>query len=69
MLLIIGIISLVTGALALLFSAFSAFGYYNVMDGSADLYARLHQRMTICLVVGIIFVLIGIVCMFIRCKK
>ena len=69
LLLIVGIISLIACTLSLLFSAINWFGYYHVMDGPADLYIRLHQRMIICFVIGIILAVIGIMCMFIRFKK
>jgi len=69
LLLTVGIISLIACALSLAFSALNWFGYYNVMDGSADLYSRLHQRMTVSLIAGIVLAVIGIVCMVLRTKK
>ena len=69
MLLIVGIISLIACALSLLGSAINWFGYYHVMDGSADLYNRLHQRMIIYFVIGIVLAVVGIICMVIRFKR
>ena len=63
------IVSLIACALSLLISAFSWFGYYHVMDGSADLYISLHQRMIVFFVIGIVFAAVGIICMAIRLKK
>lgn len=68
-LLIVSVISLIAGSLSLLISAYSRFGYYNVMDGSADLYANLYQRMIVFFIIGIILAVVGIFCLFIRSKK
>jgi hypothetical protein len=68
LLFIVGFIGLITGALSLLLSAFFRHGYYNVLDGSGDLYASLHQRMIVCFVIGIILVAVGIASMVIRAK-
>ena len=68
-LLIVGIVSLIACALSFLISAFSWFGYYHVMDGSADLYMSLHQRMIICFLAGIVLAVVGIICMVIHFKR
>ena len=68
LLFIVGFIGLITCALSLLLSAFFRHGYYNVLDGSGDLYASLHQRMIVCFVIGIILVAVGIASMVIRAK-
>ena len=68
LLFIVGFIGLITGALSLLLSAFFRHGYYNVLDGSGDLYASLHQRMIVCFVVGVILAAVGIASMVIRAK-
>ena len=68
LLFIVGFIGLITGVLSLLLSAFFRHGYYNVLDGSGDLYAGLHQRMIVCFVIGIILVAVGIASMVIRAK-
>ena len=51
-LLIIGIVIIIAGVIALLFSALQRFGYYHLFDGDADLYIRLHWGMIISFVIG-----------------
>ena len=68
LLFIVGFIGLITGVLSLLLSAFFRHGYYNVLDGSGDLYASLHQRMIVFFVVGVILAAVGIASMVIRAK-
>ncbi len=69
LLLIIGIVSLVACVLFLLLAALSLFGYYHILDGSPDLYVRLHRRMIVFFIIGIILAVIGVVCLIIRSKK
>ncbi len=59
-LLIVGIISLIACAVSLLFSIFSWYGYYHVLDGSATLYTRLRRRMIIFLISGSVCLVLGI---------
>lgn len=54
LLLILCIITLIIGVLSLLFSALNLFGYYNVLDGTPELYSHLHLRMIGFLVIGIV---------------
>ena len=68
LLLIVGIMSIIVCVLSLLFAALNLFGYYHVLDGTAELYIRLHRRMIIFFVIGIVFAVIGIVCFIIRTK-
>jgi len=68
LLLIVGIISLIACALSLLFSAIYWFGYYHVLDGTAELYIRLHSRMIIFFVIGIVLAVIGTASLIIRPK-
>ncbi|MBE6657696.1 MAG: hypothetical protein E7604_04540 [Ruminococcaceae bacterium] len=68
LLFIAGITGLIAGALSLLLSAFFRHGYYHVLDGSADLYMSLHQRMIVFLVIGIVLAAVGIASMVIRAK-
>ena len=68
LLFIVGFIGLITGALSLLLSAFFRHGYYNVLDGSGDVYASLHQRVIVFFVIGVILAVIGIASMVIRSK-
>lgn len=65
LLLIIGIVIIIVGVIALLFSALQRYGYYHLLDGDADLYARLHRRMILFFVVGILLVVIGVSCIII----
>ena len=67
--LIAGVVSLIACVLALVFSALNWFGYYHLLDGSAEQYVRLHQRMIVGFVVGIVFAVIGIVCLILRAKS
>ena len=67
-LLIVGIINMIVCVLSLLFAALNLFGYYHVLDGTAELYIRLHRRMIIFFVIGIVFAVIGIVSFIIRTK-
>ena len=66
-LLIFCIIFFFVSALSLSFWALNRFGYNNVMDGTEDLYSRLHKKMIVSLIIGIVFALIGATCMFGLC--
>ena len=64
--LIMGVAIIIIGVTALLFSALQRYGYYHLLDGDADLYLRLHRRMIVFFVVGILLVVIGASCIIIR---
>ena len=66
--LIVGIISILACIVFLLFALLHMYGYYNVVDGSAGLYSRLHRRMIVFSVIGIVFAVIGIVSIIIHAK-
>ena len=66
LLLISGVPSIIAGVIALLFSALQGYVYYHLLDGDPDLYVRLHQRMIMFLVIGIVLVVFGTVCLIIR---
>ena len=68
LLFITGIVSLSAGLVSLAISALSRVGYYHLMDGSADLYSSLYQRMIGCFAAGIILAVAGMICMVIRFK-
>ena len=68
MLLIFGIVSIVACIVFLLLFALYMHGYYNIFDGSPELYDRLHRKMIIYLVIGIVFLVIGTVSLIIRSK-
>lgn len=61
-----GIVILIAGVIALLFSALQGYGYYHLLDGDADLYIRLHRRMLLFFVIGMILAVIGVSCIIIR---
>ncbi len=65
-LLIMGIVIIITGVTALFFSLLQGYGYYHLLDGDADLYSRLLQRMMVFLVVGILLVVMGVLCIILR---
>ena len=67
-LLIVGIISVISCVLALLFAALNWYGYYHVLDGTAELYSRLRRRMVLFSVIGSGLAVVGIVCFIIRSK-
>ena len=66
LLLIVGIIIIAAGAVLLLFAALNLFGYYRVLDGSAELYAKLHLRAIVFFVIGALFAAIGAACIIIK---
>lgn len=68
LLLIFGIILIAAGVLALLFAALNRFGYYNLLDGSAEQYAALRRRMNISFFAGLALAALGAVCIFIRTR-
>jgi len=69
MLLIAGITLIIASVLSLLYAALNLFGYYHVLDGSADLYSSLHRRMITFGLIGIVLAVLGTVCFIIRLKK
>ena len=66
LLLVIGIVIIIAGVVALLFSALQGYGYYHLLDVDADMYTRLHRRMLLFFAVGIVLVVIGVSCIIIR---
>lgn len=68
MMLILSILIIIIGVIALLFSALQGYGYYHLLDGDADMYIGLHQRMILFFVIGIILVVIGVSSIIIRRK-
>ena len=68
LLLIAGVVIIVAGVIALLFSALQRYGYYHLLDGDADMYIRLHWGMIISFAIGIVLVAIGAVCLIIHAK-
>ena len=68
-LLVIGIILIVASVVSLLFAALQLFGYYHVLDGSAALYARLHQRAIVSFIVGGVLACGAVACLILRARK
>lgn len=68
-LLIAGIALLAACVLSLIFAAVNRFGYYHVMDGSTELYARLRSRMDLFFTAGVLCAALGGICMFFWAKK
>ena len=66
--LIIGILSIIACILVLLFAALNMHAYYNLLDGTAAHYSRLHHRMIISFIIGVALAVIGAVCFIIRSK-
>lgn len=67
-LLIVGIICIIACVLSLLYAALNWHGYYHLLDGDGDMYSRMHRRMIVSFVVGIIFAALAAVCLIIRAK-
>ena len=65
-LLIIGIIVLVLGVIALLFSALCRFAYRGTLDASPSFYANMRFDMRASLIIGIVLLVIGVVCFIVR---
>lgn len=68
LLLIIGILCIAVCVFALIYAVLNCIGYYQLLDGSAELYARLHQRMILFFAVGTVLAVIGAVCLITRSK-
>jgi len=68
LLLIIGIASITVCVLFLLFAILNLSGYYNLFDGTAEHYNRLHNRMIFSFAIGTLLAAIGTVCFIIRSK-
>ena len=67
-LLVVGIVIIVACVVSLIIAAWNLFAYHHVLDGSAVLYGRLHRRMQLAFAAGIVFAVIGAVCMIIRSR-
>ena len=68
LLLIIGVVIILAGVIALLFSALQLYGYYHLLDGEADMYVAMRWRMIISFAIGIVLVAMGAVCLIARTK-
>ncbi|MBO4898201.1 MAG: hypothetical protein J5590_07890 [Clostridia bacterium] len=63
LLLILGIVIIVLCVLSLLYAALNMFGYHRVLDGSPQLYQRLHRRMTVFGITGIVLAAVSALCL------
>ena len=68
LLLIVGIVLVIGCVLALLFAAFQLMSYYQVMDGSAALFARLRHRAAAGFAAGLFLGVLSAVCLLLRKK-
>ena len=67
-LLIVGIVAVILCALSLLFAGVNWFGYYNLLDGTSEQYARLRRRKIIFMIIGIVLAVVGIVSLIVQAK-
>ena len=65
---IIGIILIVLCVVFLLAAVLYLYAYHRVLDGSAELYGRLHGRAILFFIIGISFAVIGVVCIFVHSR-
>ena len=65
---ILGIVCIVISVIALLYAALQRFAYYHTLDGSSDMYARMHLHMIVSFIICIIFAIAAIACFVIRSK-
>ncbi len=66
LLLVVGVVCLIVAVLFLAFAVLSLLGYRSLMDGSAEVYQRLHRRMVTCFVLGGVFAAAGAGCIVLR---
>ncbi len=65
MLLCAGTALAIAGVVSLSYALLNMFGYYHVLDGPAGLYGRLHRRMIIFLMAGLVLAAAGAACLII----
>ena len=68
LLLIISIVLILACVLSLLLGLINMQAYHSLRDGSVEHYNRLHQRMIIYFVAGVVLAVIGIACIIFRFK-
>lgn len=68
LLFVAGIVLILVGVIALIFSVLQGYGYYHLLDGEAELYIRLRRRMIIFFIIGIALAVLGTVCLIVRVK-
>ena len=67
-LLITGILFIVLCVIFLLAAVFYLYAYRHTLDGSAELYIRLHGRAILFFIIGISLAAIGAVCVFVHSR-
>ena len=65
---ILSIICIVISVIALLYAALMHFAYYHTLDGSSDMYVRMHTHMIVSFVIFIVFGIAAIACFVIKAK-
>ena len=68
LLLIVGIVLIIACIIALLLAFINMQSYKSLRDGSPSHYDRLHQRMIVYFIIGIVLAVIGIACILLRFK-
>ena len=68
LLLIVGIVIIVACVICLLYGALNMFAYRGVLDGSAELYIKLHRRMNVSFIGGGVLAVLGVLCFMIRSR-
>ena len=68
-LLAVGIAIFAAGTICLAFAALNLFVFGRALDGSAALYARLHQRAVVSFVIGAVLAAIGAACVIFSAKR
>ena len=63
-----GIVIIIAGIICLLAAALQFYGYYHVLDGSAELYHRLHRRAVVFAAAGLVLTAAGAACVMLRPK-
>lgn len=67
-LLIIGIVIIVACVISLALALLFRYSYFHVLDGSAELYARLNRRMVIAFVTSVVFAAAAVICFIARAR-
>ncbi len=68
LLLVMGIAARAAAALSLAFAAGSLYGYYHVLDGPAELFARLRHRAAVQAGIGAVLAAAGGACLIVRSR-
>lgn len=69
LLLVAGIVLFAACAASLLYAVLNLFGYYHVLDGSAELYSLLHRRMIAFFAAAAVLAAAGAACLILRAGR